>query len=239
MCQHSDAGRRVDDMSSLNTWEDASQGGGGPANYSIQNGGITFTVGADTAERPKLAYKGMFFRTPKQHHQFRVYIPTRVEGDIASTAVFLYSTDYQEFDFEIGYGGADIRKELTAQPDDLIAFMTTQARDGVSWNSSDQARVLIKGDRWYDLAFDLDVDGSGHFLVKWYIDGVLTFQSQQRWGPRDMQNGFRALISLENLGWMGGGGGGAGAGVEGKRWPGPNRVNTASFASYRFTSRGG
>ncbi|KAJ3164301.1 hypothetical protein HDU88_005399 [Geranomyces variabilis] len=196
---------------------------GGPANYNSNGGAITFSVNPDAAERPKLAYKGHFCSLGR--HQWRVYIPTRVEGDIASTAVFLYSSDYQEVDFELGYGSADRRAELNAQPDDLVAYLTTQAQDG--------KRVLMKGDHWYDLAFVLDVDSNGHFLIKWYINGVLTWQSLQGWGPLDLETGFRALVSLENLWWIG-----AADVTLGNPGPRKNRglpAITATFDYYSFT----
>ncbi|KAJ3017914.1 hypothetical protein HKX48_003283 [Thoreauomyces humboldtii] len=221
-----------DDMSSLNNWVDASQGGG-PENYRVEDGKMVFSVDPDAAVRPKLRYKGYFGQPGR--HEWRVYIPTRVRGDIVSASGFLYATDYKEFDFEIGYGAADVRASLNAQPDDLVAYLTTQATDGSSWASTDQRKVLMKGNKWSDLALDLSVDERGHYVVRWYIDGILQFTSQQRWGPKDLDRGFRSLVSLENLWWIG-----AEEGVTENPGPRRNRgrpPNTATFASYTFVPR--
>ncbi|KAI9156002.1 hypothetical protein H9P43_009112 [Blastocladiella emersonii ATCC 22665] len=224
-----------DPFSSLASWTDASQAGGGPANYFSTGRALTFTVNPTTEVRPKLRYTPRRFLGPGRH-QWRVYTPRRAPGTTASIGAFLYFDDYHELDFEIGYGAADTRRALGARDHQLLAYVTTQAVDGRSWGTLSGTQVVIDGNAWHDLALDLDLDVTGtRFVVSWWIDGRRVFRSAQAWGPAAVSgNGFAALVSLENLWWMGLKQGQTG-------YPGPPTYDpraprvSATFDTYQFT----
>lgn len=92
----------------LDNWADGSQGGGGPANYSIQldqrgtvdGSALVFQVQPFSTYRPKVKYTPE--TTMAGTHVWRVYVPLFESGDVTSIGAFIYSNDYQEFDFECG-----------------------------------------------------------------------------------------------------------------------------------------
>ncbi|KAJ3368664.1 hypothetical protein GGF31_006226 [Allomyces arbusculus] len=226
--------RTVERFADLSKWMDDSAEGAGAQNYWVSNNQVYFSVNPTSRERAKLLYTPRTFKEAGRH-QWRVYLPMRDLHQITSVGAFLYANEYMEFDFEIGYGADDLREAAGAQPNEILAYMTTQATDGKSWDTRVTKEVAISGNAWHDLTMDLDLstDGSRQFIVTWYIDGRQVMQSRQNWGPDQMQGGaFSNELSLENLWWMG-------AGENVPEWPdyNPNaRAARVVFDRYVYTA---
>lgn len=60
-------------------------------------------------------------------YTWRTHIPQMGIGDQCSVGSWIYHDDQHELDFEVGYGKDTVRKELNAAPNEMIAYMTSQA----------------------------------------------------------------------------------------------------------------
>lgn len=189
----------LETFSNINNWEDDSQRGGSAQHYYTTGNSLQFNVPAISDVRPKIKLRNRTFRGPGRH-QWRAYVPMRKAGDWSSVGAFLYFDDYHEVDFEVGYGATNVRAETGAKDNQVVAYMTTQAIDGVSWITTDSGFVAIDGNMWHDFTIDLNLDITGtQYIIRWWIDGKLMKSSGQSWGPNDIGNGFTSHVSLENL----------------------------------------
>ncbi|KAJ3277305.1 hypothetical protein HK104_003411 [Borealophlyctis nickersoniae] len=225
-CPSFSEGTFTENFDTMERWQDASQAGGGPSNYIVANGMLRLQVDAATKVRPKIRYPD--YTNAPGRHQWRVLVPLFQPGDITSIGSFLYYDDYHEFDFEIGYGALDIRRQLGAADNEMVAYMTTQATDGNSWSTLDGSQVTIAANKWHDLTLDFLLDKTGtQYTVSWWIDGKLMKTSGQSWGPLYVGRGFQVYCSLENLWWMG-------LGYNGVNTTVPH-TNGAVWETYKFT----
>ncbi|KAI8912175.1 hypothetical protein DFJ77DRAFT_71558 [Powellomyces hirtus] len=225
----------METFDNLSSWIDASQAGGSAKNFGLVQNRVHFAVDPNSSHRVKLEHTERIRGSGR--HQWRIFTPVRRPGDITSIGAFLYADDYHELDFEIGYGAEDVRTRLAAEQDQLVVYMTSQATDGVSWSSLDGSQILITGDAWHELAMDLALNDTGtQFIVAWWIDGEMVKQSGQSWGPTDIGDGFRSMISLENLWWMGSRGGNEQPPGSAQRPCSPDRSpNVACFDAYSYS----
>lgn len=225
-----------DEYANLNCWVDASQQGASSANYAValskpgtSAGSLVFSVLPNSIMRAKVAHVQRF------HHgtyEWRVYIPQFGVGDLTSVGAILYNGEYREVDFSCGYGPDNVRAGLgiTGQHTRMVCFLTSQAKDGLSWATQDSSYVAIQAEAWYTFKFIIEeVAPSGNYLVSWFINGVRRKISQQSWGYKQTKNGFRAISSLENLQFM------SSKYSYTSLPPGNRPPNTAVFDRFRFT----
>ncbi|RUS18867.1 hypothetical protein BC937DRAFT_88253 [Endogone sp. FLAS-F59071] len=221
----------------LTHWEDASQSGGGPTDYSIQKNQtgatdgnvLVFEVNPYSIVRPMVKYNGT---TLAGTHSWRVYVPLFHAGDISSIGSFIYANDYQEFDFECGYGSKTMRGQLKISnlTTSMACALTSQSISGNSWSTMDSTWTVISSETWHIFQLRMDIMRDDTWHVTWIIDGVEVKRSQQKWGPPDMKKGgFTPFCSLENIWWMGDYG-------NPPKFPTgtPRTPNTAAFDYYSF-----
>lgn len=240
-------------------WADVTQERGNDTTnlYTLVNKGIRFELGARSFVRPKLRLTNRV-KGPGRH-QWRVYTPMFAKGDTSSIGAFLcmldaarlhgcactrtqrhgadtQSTDYddqKELDFEIGYGSDDARRAAGAKDNEMVAYLTTQAANGVSWGSLSGGYMAVAGNAWHDLTLDLDMDVTGtQYIARWWVDGKFGHESSQGWGPEDTAEGLYPHISLEGLWWMTGAASPSAAAANAGA---VTRTNTAFFDGYAFT----
>ena len=215
-------------------WTEDHQGCATSANWRLLgNATLQFVSDPYTPARAKLLYQ-LRRATGPGTHEWRIYTPLYRPGDITTATAFARLDDLHEFDFEIGYGTAVARTSAAAGSQDLVAYLTSQAQDGVSWATLDSSIVPISGNAWHTLTLDFTLDATGtQYVVRWLIDGLLRKTSIQRWGPQDAPAGLAAQVSLENLPWMGEWGNPpVYPGVVGSR-----PTNYCLFETYRYTPR--
>lgn len=118
----------------------------------------------------------------------------RCEGDKASIGAFLYDDDTHELDFEIGYGTQADRLVLNAAPDEVIAFMTSQA------NPFQSIPVKIKRGQWYTFSMELILNSKNKYFVNWKIDDEVVSSLQLTYG---IKSKFKIFCRVENLNFIG------------------------------------
>ena len=177
------------DFNDLNEWTDASLNG--KANYSIEKGVLNIFTSPYTWERTKVKTISSFGAGT---YRWTVYIPEMGVGDKASIGAFLYYNDTHELDFEIGYGTQSKRSELTAEADDLIAYMTSQG------NPFQSNQVKIKRNQWYIFTLELKLNSSGRYIVNWKINTDIVATAQLSYGKSTK---FNIFCSVENLPFIG------------------------------------
>jgi len=160
-------------------------------NYKINNGNLNIFTGANTWDRPKVRTEDKIYRSGK--YSWRVFLPAMGVGDMASIGAFLYYNDTHELDFEIGYGTAVVRKNLDADDDDLIVYMTSQAHPFKSIPSK------IKRNQWYTLEIKLIIV-DGRYQALWYINNVEMVRLNLEYGESIP---FYIYCSVENLTFLG------------------------------------
>lgn len=181
-------------------WKDDSQNNSGSSNYFIRDPYLIMKVNKTSFERPKIMTKQQF---KYGIFEWFVYIPQYDYGEITSVGNFLYIDDLHEIDWECGFGKLDIRKKLNISNDNTksVCYMTTQSTDGKTSNTKDSSIISISGNQWYNLKIILSEYHQNYMMVNWKINDILIKTSLQYWNLS--QSGFNALISLENLPFMG------------------------------------
>ncbi|WP_235831722.1 hypothetical protein [Flavobacterium rhamnosiphilum] len=180
---------KIWNFDTLTEWEDATQVGN--PNYWIESGNLHIFTNPNTWERSKVKTISSFTAGT---YTWKVFIPEMGVGDMASIGAFLYNNDTHELDFEIGYGNQAIRNQLEADPDDLIAYMTSQA------NPFQSFKKKIKRGQWYTLSLELTLNSSRKYHVNWKINGELTGATQLTYGDKTK---FKIFCSIENLTFIG------------------------------------
>ena len=173
----------------LTEWEDATQIGN--PNYWIESGNLRIFTNPNTWDRSKVKTISSFAAGT---YRWNVYVPEMGVGDMASIGAFLYYNDTHELDFEIGYGTQTIRDQLAAEPDDLIAYMTSQG------NPFQSATKKIKRGQWHNLALQLTLTSNGRYNVSWKINDVVMATAQLSYGKNTK---FKIYCSVENLQFIG------------------------------------
>ncbi|GIZ09346.1 hypothetical protein [Flavobacterium sp. UMI-01] len=179
------------DFENLDEWEDASQNMNGQINYSLDNGNLYLYTRPYTIDRPKV--KSMTTYSTGTY-TWRVFVPEMGVGDRASIGAFLYNDDTHELDFEIGYGSQNERIAINAAPDDLLAYMTSQA------NPFQSNVIKIKRGQWYTLSMELTLNSKSKYFAKWKIDGSTVSSLQLNYGTKEK---FKIFCSVENLNFIG------------------------------------
>jgi hypothetical protein len=176
----------------LSSWQDASQGGAGPANYNITSNQLVMSVSAASGERPKVM-TNTAFRIGT--YEWVVYIPQFTKGDISSVGSFVYFDDLHELDWECGYGKQTVRSGLGIANDNSksVCYMTSQSTTGSS----------VTANAWYNLKIQLVQLSKRSMNVVWRLNNTVVKQSTQCWSITQLPTGFRAFCSLENLSFMG------------------------------------
>ncbi|MEP4077353.1 hypothetical protein [Haloferula sp.] len=171
-------------------WKNGSQAGS-PQSYSVDSGKLRISTRANTRDRVKVARKE---RYQAGIFTWRIYVPAMGAGDQASIGAFLYADDKREFDFEIGYGKAELRKQLKAKKTDMVCYCTTQ---GLPFSSS---QFLVKAEAWHTFAISLEETERGTYDLAWSIDGKVVKKVPSR---IKSSVDFSLLCSMENLTFMG------------------------------------
>jgi hypothetical protein len=174
----------------LSGWSDDSSTGS-PKSYRLSDGSLRISTRARSKDRVKICSKARF---GAGRYSWRVFVPAMGKGDQASIGAFLYHDDSRELDFEIGYGKAELREQLSAGEDDLVCFCSSQ---GYPRSSS---QLLLKANSWHDLAIDIAYGSDGQYHVRWLVDGKQVKQLQTGFGP---EVSFTAHCSVENLKFIG------------------------------------
>lgn len=182
--------RQVWNFNDLKGWTLHSQDKNPDSQTSISNGCLKIFTKAGSADRKKAKTEAKIYTTGR--YKWKTFIPKMEPGDRTSIGSWIYCDDQHEIDFEVGPGKADVRAKLGARPDDLVAYMTTQAHPFSS------VPVLIKPG-WHTFEIDL-TDVNGKYKVQWFIDGKLKHTIMQTFGP---EFAFYIYCSVENLGFIG------------------------------------
>lgn len=156
----------------------------------IEDGVLRIFTRADSRDRKKMRTTDKIYTTGR--YTWKTYIPQMGKGDQASVGSWIYCDDQHEIDFEVGYGKKEVREELGAKDDEMIAYATTQAHPFQS------IPVAIKTG-WHIFEIDLSlVDGK--YFVQWIIDGKVVCDVQQTFGN---EYSFHIYCSVENLLFIG------------------------------------
>ena len=203
-------------------WIDGSQTVGLQyGNYSVQNDNLFIIVNASSSERLKIQSTQVF---KTGIYEWNTYIPQYTKGDITSVGSFLYYDDLHEFDWECGFGNANIRSQLNISNDltKSVCYMTSQSVDGRNSYTVDSSVLVISGNSWYNLKIKIQTL-KRKTVVLWYLNNVQVKRSVQSWSIFSI-NGFYAFCSLENLPFMG-------SGVDKSNL---QRFNNATWSSFKF-----
>lgn len=175
---------------SLDGWVYAHQDDNPNNQTGIEDCKLRIYTRAGSVDRKKVRTLDKIYTTGR--YTWRVYISDMGIGDQASIGAWIYHDDEHEIDFEIGYGKKEVRDQLKAQSDDLVAYMTTQA------NPFQSTPVLLKKG-WHTFEIDLSLV-EGKYLVQWIINNVVVSSVQQTYGT---EYPFFIYCSVENLKFIG------------------------------------
>jgi hypothetical protein len=178
------------DFEDLNEWQDDSQNSS-PQSYTLTNGTLRIATRKQTWDRVKVRTTGRF---GVGKYTWRVYVPAMGKGDQASIGAFLYKDDKHEVDFEIGYGKASVRDQLTATNRDLVCYCTSQGYP------SSSSQFLVEREAWHTLSIEVGHGKNGDHLIKWFMDGKQVKQLQTSFGNEIV---FTVHCSVENLKFIG------------------------------------
>lgn len=156
----------------------------------IEKGKLKIWTREGSADRKKMRTKDKIYTTGR--YTWRTYISEMNLGDQTSIGSWLYCDDKHEIDFEVGPGNDRIRKQLEAEPDELVVYMTTQG------NPYHTTPVTIKPG-WH--IFEIDITSvDGKYKIEWMIDGKVRSTVQQTYGK---EIAFYIYCSVENLKFLG------------------------------------
>ncbi|MBW8333282.1 MAG: hypothetical protein K0M40_14745 [Prolixibacteraceae bacterium] len=178
------------DFNDMIGWKYAHQDDNPDNQCQIEEGVMKIWTRAQSPDRKKICTIEKVYTTGR--YKWKTFISEMGPGDQASIGSWIYNDDLHEIDFEVGYGKQAVRDQLGAQPDDYVAYMTTQA------NPSKSVPVLIKGG-WHTFEIDLSLKKKKYF-VQWIIDGQVLSSVQQTFGK---QFPFMIFCSVENLKFIG------------------------------------
>ncbi|ALJ06764.1 hypothetical protein APS56_06260 [Pseudalgibacter alginicilyticus] len=179
------------DFNTLAGWVDGSQNMKGLVNYHINKGELNISTRANTWDRPKIRTFKKKYKTGK--YTWKVYVPKLGMGDMASIGAFIYNDDKHELDFEIGYGATTVRDSLDVAPDEVIAYMTSQALPFQS------IPTKIKREQWHVLEIEL-IKNKNKYEAIWYINNTEKSRLSLNYGD---QFSFYIFCSVENLKFIG------------------------------------
>lgn len=155
----------------------------------VINGVVRIWTRAGSVDRKKICTEKKY---TTGRYTWRAYVAPMGLGDQSSVGCWIYSDDHHEIDFEVGSGKAAERQKAGAQPDELLAYMTTQDHPFQSI-----ATPIKPG--WHIFEIDLSLR-EGNYFVQWIIDGKVGATVQQTYGD---QVAFSLFCSTENLKFIG------------------------------------
>lgn len=156
----------------------------------ITDGILKIHTSPNSRDRKKIRTADKIYTSGK--YRWKTYIPKMEEKAQSSVGSWIYCDDHHELDFEVGYGKSDVRKQLNASPNDMIAYMTSQDHPYKS------TPVKIKPG-WHIFEIDLKLV-DGHYYATWMIDGR-KYQEQQLLFGNEIK--FHIFCSVENLTFIG------------------------------------
>lgn len=188
-CKKTSLEEKVWDFNDLEGWVFGHQDDNPDNQCVIEDGKLRIFTRANSWDRKKV-------RTPEKYttgrYTWRTYIPTMGVGDQASVGSWIYCDDHHEIDFEVGYGKQEVREEIGADDDEMVAYMTTQDHPFKS------VPVAIKTG-WHIFEIDLSLV-DGNYKVEWIIDDKVVSSVQQTFGK---EYAFHVFCSVENLKFIG------------------------------------
>ncbi len=188
-CKESAVEEKRWDFNDLEGWVYGHQDDNPDNQCVIEDGKLRIFTRANSWDRKKV-------RTPEKYttgrNTWRTYIPAMGVGDQASVGSWIYCDDHHEIDFEVGYGKKEVREELGAADDEMIAYMTTQD------HPTQSTPVAIKTG-WHIFEIDLTLV-DGNYKVEWLIDNKVVSSVQQTFGK---DYAFHIFCSVENLKFIG------------------------------------
>ncbi len=178
------------DFDNLDGWVYYHQDDNPEIQYSLEDGKLRIFTRANSADRKKVRTEDKIYTTGR--YTWKAFISDLGAGDQSSIGCWIYCDDHHEIDFEVGYGKQEVRENLQAAPDEVIAYMTTQDHPFLS------VPVKIKKG-WHIFEIDLSlVDGK--YKVEWIIDDKTVSTVQQTYGK---EIAFYIYCSVENLKFLG------------------------------------
>lgn len=177
-------------FNNLEGWVYSNQDDNPEKQCSIEKGKLRIFTRAGSLDRKKMHTKDKIYTTGR--YTWKTYISQIGVGDWASIGSWIYCDDHHEIDFEVGYGKKEVREQLNAASDEMIAYMTTQDHPFQS--------VPVKvGVGWHK--FEIDITSiEGKYKVEWLIDGKKMNSVRQTYG-RGIS--FYIFCSVENLKFLG------------------------------------
>lgn len=178
------------DFNDLKGWEYGHQDNNPENQCEINDGILKIFTRAQSRDRKKIRTSGKVYTTGR--YTWKTYIPKMGKQDQASVGSWIYCDDHHELDFEVGYGTSKARKEVGADDDDMLAYMTSQDFPYTS------VPVKIKPG-WHIFEIDLTlVDGK--YYATWLIDKKKKHEVQLQFGN---EVAFHIFCSVENLKFIG------------------------------------
>lgn len=177
-------------FNNLDGWEYGHQDNNPDNQYILENGYLRIFTRANSVDRKKVHTVERIYTTGR--YTWRTHIPQMGIGDQCSVGSWIYHDDQHELDFEVGYGKDTVRKELNAAPNEMIAYMTSQAYPFSS------VPVVIKTG-WHLFEIDLTLK-NGNYYITWLIDNEPKHELQLEFG-KDIA--FHIFCSVENLKFIG------------------------------------
>lgn len=177
-------------FNAMDGWVHAHQDENPDAQCSIEKGKLRIFTRAGSVDRKKVRTTDKIYSTGR--YKWRTYISKMGVGDQSSIGSWIYCDDHHEIDFEVGYGKKEVREQLKAKPNQMIAYMTTQDHPFQS------VPTAIKVG-WH--LFEIDITSvDGKYKVEWYIDHKKVSEVQQTFGDGIS---FYIYCSVENLKFLG------------------------------------
>ncbi len=174
----------------LDGWEYAHQDKNPDNQCLLENGYLRIFTRAHSTDRKKVRTTDRIYTTGR--YTWRTHIPRMGTGDQCSVGSWIYHDDQHELDFEVGYGKDSVRRALNAAPDEMIAYMTSQACPFFS------VPVTISTG-WHLFEMDLTLK-NGNYYVTFLIDNEPKHELQLGFGK---EIAFYIFCSVENLRFIG------------------------------------
>ncbi|MEG1006900.1 hypothetical protein [Bacteroides sp.] len=177
-------------FNNLNGWKYEHQDNNPDNQCVLGNGYLQIFTRANSVDRKKVCTVDQIYTTGR--YTWRTHIPQMGKGDQCSVGSWIYHNDQHELDFEVGYGKDSVRQTLNATPDEMVAYMTSQAYPLSS------VPVVIKTG-WHLFEIDLTLK-NGNYYITWLIDNEPKYELQLEFGK---EIAFRLFCSVENLKFIG------------------------------------
>jgi len=178
------------DMDNLDGWEYEHQDDNPDTQCSVEKGILRIFTRANSLDRKKIRTIDKVFTTGR--YTWRTYISDVGIGDMTSIGSWIYADDHHEIDFEVGYGRKAVRDRLGVNPNELIAYMTSQDFPYKS------VRTPVKVG-WHIFELDIILVNS-NYKINWLIDKKIVNSLQLTYGE---EVPFRIYCSVENLNFIG------------------------------------